>query len=93
MLPQMMDRVLGHHGELPWIENLIWSTVLNCLLYNKSGLQHGVIRPDEPYGLPLDFTTLQEALKKAGKKLFSLYIVLLTAVGEYMHTLYVGRFP
>lgn len=31
-----------------------------------TGLQHGVIRPDEPYGLPLDFTTLQQALKKAG---------------------------
>ena len=34
-----------------------------------SGLQHGVIRPDEPYGLPLNFTTLQQALKKAGKNL------------------------
>ncbi|KAL9958325.1 hypothetical protein ACROYT_G035327 [Oculina patagonica] len=31
-----------------------------------TGLQHGVIRPDEPYGLPLDFATLQQALKKAG---------------------------
>ena len=37
----------------------------------SSGLQHGVIRPAEPYGLPLDFTTLPEKLKKAGKAFFS----------------------
>ena len=31
-----------------------------------SGLQHEVIRPTEPYGLPLNFTTLPQQLKKAG---------------------------
>lgn len=31
-----------------------------------TGLQHGVIRPAEPYGLPLNLTTLPEMLKKAG---------------------------
>ncbi|XP_078357482.1 arylsulfatase B-like [Oculina patagonica] len=31
-----------------------------------TGLQHSVIHPDEPYGLPLHFTTLPQALKKAG---------------------------
>lgn len=33
-----------------------------------SGLQRGVIRPDEPYGLPLNFTTLPQKLKEAGMK-------------------------
>ncbi|XP_078360451.1 arylsulfatase B-like [Oculina patagonica] len=31
-----------------------------------TGLQHSVIHPGEPYGLPLNFTTLPQALKKAG---------------------------
>jgi len=31
-----------------------------------TGLQRGVIRPDEPHGLPLHFTTLPQKLKEAG---------------------------
>ncbi|XP_048590720.1 arylsulfatase B [Nematostella vectensis] len=31
-----------------------------------TGLQHGVIKPTEPYGLPLDFTLLPKKLKQAG---------------------------
>ena len=32
------------------------------------GLQHFVIEPPEPYGLPLNFKTLPETLRDAGKK-------------------------
>jgi len=34
-----------------------------------TGLQRGVIRPDEPHGLPLHFTTLPQKLKEAGMNL------------------------
>lgn len=42
-----------------------------------SGLQHGVIRPAEPYGLPLNLTTLPEMLKKAGKIFYNSSLFLL----------------
>ena len=35
------------------------------------GLQHFVIEPPEPYGLPLNFKTLPETLRDAGKKRFN----------------------
>ena len=31
------------------------------------GLQHDVIHPEDPYGLPLDFDLLPQKLKKAGE--------------------------
>ena len=33
-----------------------------------SGLQHSVILPPQPYGLPLNFKTLPQSLQDAGKK-------------------------
>lgn len=39
---------------------------LNIFTIFLSGLQHGVIGPEEPYGLPLDFITLPQKLKEAG---------------------------
>lgn len=32
-----------------------------------AGLQHFVIEPPQPYGMPLNFTTLPQKLKEAGK--------------------------
>lgn len=37
------------------------------LIYFLLGLQHDVIHPENPYGLPLDFDLLPQKLKQAGR--------------------------
>ena len=36
-----------------------------------SGLQHDVIHPGDPFGLPLEYSILPQELKKVGKSLIS----------------------
>ena len=38
------------------------------------GLQHFVIEPSQPYGMPLNITTLAQKLKEAGEFLVSKFI-------------------
>eukprot|EP01084_Bolivina_argentea_P120099 212891_1 len=42
------------------------SALMSGLYPIHTGLQHGVIRPTSPYGLPLDITILPQDLKRAG---------------------------
>lgn len=42
------------------------STIMTGLYPIHTGLQHFVIRPPDPFGLPLNLTTLPEALRKVG---------------------------
>lgn len=41
------------------------------MIVDGLGLQHFVIEPPEPYGMPLKLKTLAQALKEAGKKILS----------------------
>lgn len=41
------------------------------MIFDWLGLQHFVIEPPEPYGMPLKLKTLAQALKEAGKKILS----------------------
>ena len=61
------------------------------VLFLLIGLQHGVIRPNTPYGMPLRVTTLPQQLKKAGKKCIYSYrttVVKLLSFGPCMHFLW-----
>ena len=40
-------------------------------LFFSSGLQHDVIHPEDPFGLPLEYSILPQELKKVGKSLIS----------------------
>ena len=44
------------------------------LIIYLSGLQHDVIHPKCPFGLPLDFELLPKKLKEAGNYVFLCYI-------------------
>jgi len=48
------------HGEA--------AVFLHCVITPLIGLQHFVIEPPQPYGMPLNFKTLAQELKEAGKK-------------------------
>lgn len=41
-------------------------TIRRCLIQIHTGLQHSVIRPPKPNGLPLEDPTLADKLKEAG---------------------------
>ena len=67
----------GHSVKIVWLgitaaRPQIHHTGYNIIKYNGLllGLQHSVIHPEAPYGLPLNFTTLPQALKKAGNNVF-----------------------
>eukprot|EP01084_Bolivina_argentea_P263957 446958_1 len=44
------------------------STIMTGLYPIHTGFQHYVIQPDDPYGLPLNYSTLPQELKKVGYK-------------------------
>lgn len=42
------------------------STIMTGMYPIHTGIQHDVIKPADPYGLPLNFTTLPQEMKRAG---------------------------
>ena len=71
---------LAVFGAEPWRPKPLWDSVRDflqhcpfflfsfvCLFLCFVGLQHDVIHPTNPFGLPLEYNILPQELKKVGR--------------------------